>query len=401
MSGGLRVAVVGGSLAGLTMGLLLRDSGHDVHIFERSAELLEGLGAGIIVHEPTVRYFVERSSIALDDISLTSERLQYLARDGSVQHEEASDYRFTAWNSLFRGLRSLFEDDRYHRSHTLSGLDQDADGVYLRFAQGPEGRFDLVVCADGVNSVGRQRLFGVQASYSGYVGWRGLAGEDELSPETWRALDNCFTYGVLGDEHIVAYPIPTVGDDIHVVGRRVNFTWYRNVAAGPQYDELLTDRTGLPRPVSVPAGLVQDRFVTEIRADAERLLSPQLAELVTTAQAPFITAIVDADVPALARGRVCLIGDAAVTARPHAAAGSAKACADAWSLAHALEHAGGDVVSALESWEVSALRRGRALLHRTRDMGERLQGARGTWRPDDPTNRFGLDVPRQAAEATP
>jgi len=393
MSGELKVAVVGGSLAGLTIGLLLRDSGHDVHVYERSPELLEGLGAGIIVHEPTVRYFVERSSISLDDISLTSEWLQYLGRDGNLLHEEKSDYRFTAWNSLFRGLRSLFDDDRYHRSHTLSGIDQDAEGVDLRFAEGPEGRFDLVVCADGVNSVGRQRLLGVQAKYSGYVGWRGIAGEDELSAETWRALDNRFTYGILEDGHIVAYPIPTVGENINVVGRRVNFTWYRNVAAGPEYDELLTDRTGLARPMSVPAGLVQDRFVDGMRMDAERLMPPQLAELAAAAPAPFITAIVDADVPKLTAGRVCLIGDAAVTARPHAAAGSAKACADAWSLAVCLEGCGDEIVAALEAWQTDALPRGRALLQRTRDMGERLQGMRGEWHPGDPTNRFGLDAP--------
>jgi 2,6-dihydroxypyridine 3-monooxygenase len=390
----LRVGVIGGSIAGLTTALLLRDLGHSVDVFERSPQALEGLGAGIIVHEPTVRYMVTRSSISLDDISITSQRMQYLERDGSIRHAQASDYRFTAWNLLFRGLESLFDIDCYHRAHTLVGISQDARGVDVRFAEGAEHRFDLVVCADGVGSVGRRRLFGVEPTYSGYVGWRGLCDRDELSPATWAALDETFTYALIDGEHVVAYPIPTTGSEIEVTGRRVNFTWYRNVPAGPAYDELMIDRTGIPRPISVPAGLVQDRQIESMRADAARLLPPPVAELVSAARDPFITAIVDAGTPGLCSGRVCLVGDAAITARPHAAAGSAKAAADAWDLAAQLEGIRSeDVAPALERWELVALPRGGALLDRTRDMGMRLQGRGDPWLPEDPTNRFGLDAP--------
>lgn len=396
---GLRVAVVGGSLAGLTAALLLRDLGCDVHVYERSPELLEGLGAGIIVHDATVRYFVERSAITLDDISLTSTRLQYLSPDGSSEYEETSDYRFTAWSSLFRGLLGLLEGDRYHRAHTLVGFDDDGDGVELRFAEGPTARCELLVGADGVRSVVRERLFGVTPAYAGYVGWRGLCAREELSADCWATLDDRFTYGLIDREHVVAYPIPTVGEEIAVTGRKVNFTWYRNVPAGPAYDELLTDRTGIARPISIPPGLVAERHVERMRADARRLLPPPLAELVCAAREPFLTAIVDADAPALAAGRICLIGDAAVTARPHAAAGSAKASDDAWSLAEAVARGGDDVVAALASWQERQLARGRALLTRTRDMGARLQAARGAWRPGDPSNRFGLDVPARAGAA--
>ena len=43
--------------------------------------------------------------------------------------------------------------------------------------------------------------------------------------------------------------------------------------------------------------------------------------------------VYDIDVPRMALGRVCLIGDAAFAVRPHAAAGTAKAAADGWALA--------------------------------------------------------------------
>ncbi|HUF95610.1 MAG TPA: NAD(P)-binding protein, partial [Acidimicrobiia bacterium] len=44
-----RVLVVGGSIGGLTAGLLLRELGCEVDIFERASTALEDRGAGIVV----------------------------------------------------------------------------------------------------------------------------------------------------------------------------------------------------------------------------------------------------------------------------------------------------------------------------------------------------------------
>ena len=49
----LRVAIVGGSMGGLTTALLLRTLGHDVDVFERATGELTGFGAGIVAHEVT------------------------------------------------------------------------------------------------------------------------------------------------------------------------------------------------------------------------------------------------------------------------------------------------------------------------------------------------------------
>ncbi len=47
---------------------------------------------------------------------------------------------------------------------------------------------------------------------------------------------------------------------------------------------------------------------------------------------PFIQVIVDLQVPRMAFGRSCLIGDAAFALRPHIGVGTAKAADDAWQL---------------------------------------------------------------------
>ena len=91
----------------------------------------------------------------------------------------------------------------------------------------------------------------------------------------------------------------------------------------------------------------------------------------------------------MAFGRVCLVGDAAFAARPHAAAGTAKAAADAWALAEAVAGVGGDVPGALRRWEASQLALGRQLIARVKDLGRSSQ-FEGGWRPGDPTLRFGL-----------
>jgi 2,6-dihydroxypyridine 3-monooxygenase len=105
--------------------------------------------------------------------------------------------------------------------------------------------------------------------------------------------------------------------------------------------------------------------------------------------------IVDLEVPAMVRGRVCLVGDAAFALRPHIAAGTAKAAADARALADAIAAAAGDVPAALRTWETAQLALGRAASARTREVGERAQ-VTGTFRPGDPRVAFGLFAPKDS-----
>ncbi|HEV7863546.1 MAG TPA: FAD-dependent monooxygenase, partial [Acidimicrobiia bacterium] len=160
---------------------------------------------------------------------------------------------------------------------------------------------------------------------------------------------------------------------------------------GDDLDELLTDRAGVRHLGSLPPGAVQDRHLAELRASAEEL-APAIREVVAATAEPFVQVIFDIEVPRMAFGRVCLIGDAAFAVRPHAAAGTAKAAADAWALGEAVAAAGGDVVKALQRWEPGQLELGRQLITRARDIGNRSQ-FEGTFTPGDPILIFGLYEP--------
>lgn len=392
MPGWPKVAVVGGSLGGVTAGLVLRDLGCDAHVFERSRSVLEERGAGIAVLDATVRYLVEHGIADLSRICTSTHWLRYLRPDGSVQHEGPRPYRFSSWNSIYRILIGCLGDERYHLASELVRFDPQADLVRTEFADGSTSSWDMLVGADGIGSTVRHQLLPeVEPRYAGYVAWRGTVAEGLLSPRTRNALADAITYQLLPNSHILVYPIPSKQGTVEAGSRLINFVWYRNVAPA-DFQALMTDREGQLRTVSLPPGAVQGRYVEEIREYAAARMAPSIAEVVAGTEKPFLQVIFDLEVSAMAFGRACLMGDAAFAARPHAAAGTAKAAANAWALAEALAEARGDVETALLKWEPEQLTLGRNLVERARRIGNRSQ-FEGDWEPGDPSLIFGLYGP--------
>ena len=380
---GNRAAVVGGSIAGLTAALLLRDAGWEVDVFERSAVPLEGRGGGIVGHPATFRYLVARAGLAPAEISVSASRLRYLDAEGDIAYEEKCRYRFTSYDALYRRLLDCFDRSRYHLSQECVGLDDTGGRPCLLFASGRVAPSDLVVFADGINSIGRQVLAPeAQPGYADYVAWRGTVGEEQLGSAAFETLGNAITYHILAAGHFISYPIPGQESGVDVGGRLMNWLWYRNVGAGSELDDLLTGSNDVRFATSVPPGLVPDERVAELAREATANLPPVMAEVVGQTAEPYIQVIVDVAVERMASGRVCLIGDGAFTLRPHIAVGTAKAAEDAWTLAAALEGAGEDTVAALASWSQRQVALGTRAAERSREAGKRLQS--GRWRVGEP-----------------
>ena len=390
MSAWPRVAVVGGSVGGLTTALVLRDLGCEVDVFERSTAELEARGAGIALHPITVRYFEEYRPLDLAKVVLGLPWLRFLDRDGATIYEERIGYRFSSWNTIYRNLMAAFGRERYHLGDEMVGLDQDGDRATVHLADGGTASADLVVCADGISSRAREILQPhVRPRYAGYVAWRGTVPESELAPATAARLGDAITYHLTDDGHILVYAIPGRSGELEPGRRLQNFVWYHNYAAGEDLDDLLTDRTGVRRESSVPPGLMREEYVAWAKGYAADRFPPEVAEVVARTADPFVQVIFDAAVDRMAFGRICLMGDAAISVRPHAAAGTAKASADAWALRDALRESEGDVISALATWEPQQLELGHALLARARWIGDGSQ-FHHDWVPGDPRLRFGL-----------
>jgi 2,6-dihydroxypyridine 3-monooxygenase len=375
------VAVVGGSIGGLTAALLLRDDGWEVDVFERSAVALEGRGGGIVLHPATIRYVVERAGLAPPELGVSVAWLRYLDGGGGIAYQERCGYRFTSYDVLYRALLESYGRERYHLGEECLGLDSD-DRPSLELTSGRFARADVVVFADGINSIGR-RLVAPEAEpeYVGYVAWRGTLDADRLEHPIFETLADAIAYHILPDGHFITYPIP--GSDTPAGARRLrNWLWYWNVPAGAELEQLLTAADGTRFATSVPRGLVHRDRLSELARRAEARLPPMLAELVNATPEPFIQVIFDLAVERTTSGRACLIGDAAFTARPHIAVGTAKAAEDAWTLAAALEGAGGDVAQVLDRWSRQQVRLGADAVRRSREAGTRLQN--GTWQVGEP-----------------
>jgi 2,6-dihydroxypyridine 3-monooxygenase len=388
----MRAAVVGGSLGGLSAALLLQDLGVDVDVYERSPAELVQRGAGIGFLPESARYLVERAGVALDRISVATSHIRYLDRRGDLVYDGRHSYRFSSWTTVYRELLRRIQPSRYHLGHEMTRWVDGGDALEVHLAGRTPRRVDLLVCADGVGSMARARLLpAVRPSYSGYVAWRGMVAETCLDERTRAVLDDAITYYIYANSHILVYPIPGPDGSVAPGHRLMNFVWYRNYLQGSDLDDLLLDESEQRREISVPPGAVSERHVAEMRAVAGARLPAPIARVVGSVAQPFLQVVYDIEVPRMAFGRVCLLGDAAFVVRPHAAAGTAKAAADAWALAEAIEREG-QVPCALARWEPGQLALGAQLLERTRRIGRRSQFD-GTWVPGDPELIFGLGGP--------
>ena len=222
----------------------------------------------------------------------------------------------------------------------------------------------------------------MQRSYAGYVAWRGMVPESDLDPRTARALGDAITYVFLANSHILVYPIPSPDGSVTPGKRLINTVWYRNYAPGGDFTDLMTDEAGRVHDPSLPPGVARPEHVAEMRAHVKARLPHVVADAVLATEEPFVQAVYDMTIDRMVFGRACLIGDAGFIGRPHAAAGTAKATAEAWALAEAFStHA--TVPQALAAWEPAQLQIGANLVRRTQRLGYASQVA-NTW--DEPTD---------------
>lgn len=368
-----RALIIGGSLAGLFAGNMLRSVGWNVDIFERSEHDLDSRGGGIVLQPNVVEVF-HRSGVKLDDGSLgvRSGYRTIFRPDGSVQSKQFSPQIQTSWSLIYTTLKASFGDAHYNRGKVLARIEQDAGAVTAFFEDGSRETADLLIGADGGNSTVRSQIWPqMQPTFAGYLAWRGLVPEDEMPPAARDALHGDFGFANNRGSHILGYLVPGAGNDLRPGRRLYNWVWYR-VANSDEIAEIMTDRDGRQRGYAIPEGFLAKRWFTHLHRDAEALLPQAFREIVNATAQPFAQAIRDLASDHMVAGRVVILGDAASIPRPHTAASTSKAAANALALATELDGSPEDIAAALARWELPQIRLGKCLRRQGVEMGDYL-----------------------------
>jgi 2-polyprenyl-6-methoxyphenol hydroxylase-like FAD-dependent oxidoreductase len=147
----------------------LSNIGYDVEVFERSPELRTA-GAGLNLWPNAVRALYGLGlREQYDAISVKLDRYINYAPDGTVLYnKDTSDWprKFGApatgvyRKALNTMLTQALGEDRVRYGHELVSVRNEGDKAICEFANGAVQAGDLVVAADGIHSVARQKMVG-------------------------------------------------------------------------------------------------------------------------------------------------------------------------------------------------------------------------------------------------
>ena len=352
---GLRVGIVGGSIAGCTTAIELFRLGCAVTLFERTGEELKDRGAGIGVPPSAMETFIKRDLVDADTPYFAGHaftrlwRTEQAQRYGYLAWDQPVNLALLNWGGLYRNLRKRVPDQVYRTGQRVVALHEQPNGtVRVELADGSTPEFDLVVCADGYTSLGRRKLFpDVSITYAGYVLWRGLLLEQDLT-ESDPLETGVHCPGYPGG-HGIFYFVPGL-DGATVPGKRlVNWGMYVSIAE-PELANFLTDKDGRAHEGSLPPGGMPLATESALQRQARKDVPDYYAEIVGKSENTYAYAIYDCQIPAYRKGGICLVGDAGAYARPHTAAGALKGINDAVALGEALKtHS--SLEEALTDWD--------------------------------------------------
>jgi 2-polyprenyl-6-methoxyphenol hydroxylase-like FAD-dependent oxidoreductase len=368
-----KAIIAGGSLGGLMTGIVMKAIGVDAHIYERSPTVLDDRGAGIVMQAETETFLTQYAGLRREQTGVRLKYRQYLNRQGSPDSYQEMPQLMTSWGLIYRALRGAFPNANYHEGASLNGFSQTDHGVAATFEGAGDLTADILVGADGSRSFVRQKLMpDVKPHYAGYVAWRGIVPESSASAFLTKTFVDHFTFQQMERSHILCYLIPGPEGETEPGKRRINWVWYWNVPEA-ELPKLMTGVDGRERDFSVPPGQVREEWLKKQNAIAENVFCPQFLELWRTTETPFLQPILDLTVPHMVQSRVLLLGDAAFIPRPHTAASTAKAAANALALGRALQEFPDDIDAALKEWEADQLALGRHLEQSGRALGNRSQ----------------------------
>ena len=362
--------IIGGSMAGLFAATALSKKGWDISVHEKVPVPLSGRGAGIATYDELAD-LVFKATNNNNVLGTTAKSRVSLDINGNIINSYDYPQVYTSWQYLFSILREQISNDDYFMGDDCIKIEQNEDKAIAFFENGKKKETDLIIIANGIKSELRTYVDNkAYPQYAGYVGWRGVVNEEEISKKSLETLSNYFIVVLPYNQQIASYPIAGEGKNPFKIGeRRINWIWYKPV---PQtsLQEILLGKSGQQFEDGIPPNEIREEIVNDLFKEAEEKLPPQLVELVKITKQPLIQPIFDLQSIKMKNGRVVTIGDAAFTARPHVGMGVTKAAMDAFTLSEYLEDSSN--LDDLDKWEHSRLKESQFIVNRSRKLGQYL-----------------------------
>jgi 2-polyprenyl-6-methoxyphenol hydroxylase-like FAD-dependent oxidoreductase len=185
MSAVNKVLVVGGGISGLTLAIALSKQDIDVVVVEVSTDVRNQAGVGLSLQGNSIAALGEIGlAEACIKEGMAANYLNIRKADGELlMHQPIMQMGGTGYpgtvgisRSSLHGILLDAMDTKnviFKQGVTFVHMDENPDGVLVRFSDGTEGNFDFVVGADGLYSKVRRLLFpDVKPQHCGQSVWR-------------------------------------------------------------------------------------------------------------------------------------------------------------------------------------------------------------------------------------
>ncbi len=336
----IRVAVIGGGIAGLAlMTQLVKNTNLDVHLFESAAEFSE-IGAGISFGANAVKAIQllglsqEYQSIA-DQVKAPYTDIWFQWRNGYTdEYLSASLAPSVGQSSVHRAdfldsLIPLVQFSNVHFNKRVQNIEADEDQVTVCFIDSQEATFDYVIGCDGIRSVVRNHVLDShqlprsEPQFSGTWAYRGIIKYQDYKQAIEKLGHDVEIADVpqmfLGkDKHILTFPIRQ-GEEINIVAFK-------------------SDRTQTVLAENIPwtMAVSKQQMLADFSDWSESCKA--LLELIDSPTIWALHEIQPLGTYKNSTNNVILIGDAAHAMLPHQGAGAGQGLEDALILAKLLEN---------------------------------------------------------------
>ncbi|NEQ36849.1 MAG: NAD(P)-binding protein [Okeania sp. SIO3I5] len=347
-----KVAIIGAGPGGLATAIALRKQGIDAHVYEKAREFRPvGTGLGLMPNglrcldaiQPGILNTLKISGCQLQRTTLktTSGEIIRSTEHSIVAQKYGQQLLTIWWWRLQQILASFLPPDVIHLNYRCINFEQNENTVITHFENGKTVVADLLIGADGGNSVVRQKLIGDgQPQYLDTMSWRAVLDyNEELVPPDEAIM-------IKGEQSL--FFIFNLGEG--------NMNWIAQKA--------LSEASFSSTPAETKSHVVKEyangnKLVEKVieATNAERILETPICHILPLNQWSY--------------GRVTLLGDAAHLMPPSSGQGANTTFEDAYELAECLGNFP-DLETALSTYDQRRIQR-TAIIQTRSTKGHKLQ----------------------------